>query len=137
MAVTTGVINGNIVGVKQDGVLVACSTGATFNGTNEEIETTCKDNDGAKTTIPGIQTWTITINGNTKNDNTVLNIRAFLELWKSKATSTFTFGTSNSDDPYLEGDGFVSAFTWEGPLNAPSTWSATISPRSEMLLFNT
>lgn len=136
MAQTEGVINGNIVGLYREDVLVGCSTGATFNGTNAEIETTCKDNDGARTTIPGIQAWTITIDGNVKND-TIEGFAEFLALWKSKGTSTFRFGTSNSDDPYLEGDGFISAFTWTGPLNAPSTWNATVSPKTPMHLFNT
>lgn len=136
MAKTTSHINGNIVGVYQDDVLIGCSTGATFNGTNAEIETTCKDDDGARTTIPGIQGWTISINGNVKFDS-VQGFAEFVALWKTKGTATFRFGTSNTDDPYLEGDGFISAFTWEGPLNAPSTWTGTVSPRTEARLFNT
>lgn len=136
MPVTTGVISGNVVGVYRANVLIGCSTGATFNGTNSEIETSCKDNDGAITYEPGAQGWSITINGNAKVDN-VEGMAELMALWKTKGTSTFKYGTSNAADPYLEGQGYISAFTWEGPLNAPSTWSATVSPRGPIYLFNT
>jgi len=76
------------------------------------------------------------INGIAKVDN-VEGMANILEMWKSKSTATFRFGTSNDDDPYLEGEGFVSEFSWEGPLNAPSTWSATIKPMGPIYLVNT
>lgn len=136
MAVTVGVIGGNIVGIYRGNTLIGCSTGATFSGTNAEIETSCKDNDGAVTYTPGAQGWSMSINGNAKVDN-VEGMADILQLWKTKGTSTFKFGTSNADDPYVEGLGYISAFTWEGPLNAPATWSATISPRGPIYLFNT
>lgn len=135
MAKTTNVVSGNIVGIYRAGVLIGCSTGATFTGTNNQVETTCKDNDGAVTYTPGSQDWQMQFNGNVKFDN-IEGFDEILAIWKTKSTATFRFGTSNVDDPFLEGDGFISEFTWEGPLNAPSTWSATILPRGPVYLFN-
>ena len=43
MAKTTGKISGNIRMLYMDNVLVGCTTANGFSGTNEQIETTCKD----------------------------------------------------------------------------------------------
>lgn len=135
MAKTTGVIGGNMVLVYVGGTAIGCTTGATFNGTNEQIETTCKDNDGAKTYTDGSQDWSIEVQGNTKFDATY-GFDELVTAWKSKTEVTVKFGTDNVDDPYLEGAAFISAFSWEGPLNAPSTWSITFSPKGPIYLFN-
>ena len=68
MAITTGVLNGNRVLVFSDNEAIACSTGATLNLTNEQVETTCKDNDGAKTYTAGAQDWSIDCQVNSKLD---------------------------------------------------------------------
>lgn len=136
MAKSTGKIGGNAVLVYQEGELITCTTGATLNINNETIETTCKDNDGARTYEPGSQEWTVEVQGITKYDN-LTNFSAVAELAKSRATVTVKVGTENPDDPYFEGDAFVSAFTYEGPLNAPSTWSITFSAIGPIYLVNT
>lgn len=136
MAVTADVISGNSVGIYRDDALIGCATNASFSGTNNQVESTCKDNDGAVTFTPGSQDWSMQIEGNMKFDN-VEGFRQLLSEWKTKATAEYRYGTGNPDDPFLQGDGFVSELTWEGPLNAPSTWSATISPKGPIYLFNT
>lgn len=137
MSLTTNTITGNKVLFYVDGDAVGCTTGATLNGTNNQIETTCKDNDGAVTYAAGSQDWNIQVTANTKFD-AVVGFQALAALWKTKGTFTARMGTTNSvDDPYFEGDGFISAFTWDGPVNAPSTWSFTVSPRGPLYLYNT
>lgn len=136
MAKSTGKIGGNAVLVYQEGELITCTTGATLSVNNETVETTCKDNNGARTYEPGSQEWTIEVEGITKFD-VVTNFSAIAALAKSAETVLLKYGTENPDDPYWEGEGFVSAFSYEGPLNAPSTWSATFSARGPINLFNT
>jgi predicted secreted protein len=136
MAVTPGTISGNGVLVYVDGVAIGCTTGGTLTGTNNQIETTCKDNDGAVTYAAGSQDWNIQVDGNTKLDAPV-GLPALAELWKNKETVTVRMATSNTvDDPYFEGEAFISSFTWTNPVNAPSTYSVTFSPRGELYLFN-
>lgn len=135
MAKTTGVISGNRLLVFSADEVIACTTGATFNGTNEEIDTTCKDNDGASTSTPGAQTWSIDVTGNAKYD-AAYGLEELQQLFINKNTVTVRFGTENADDSYLEGQAYVSSLSIDAPLNAPATWSITFSPRGPIRLFN-
>jgi hypothetical protein len=137
MAKTTGKLSGNLILVSREGEQLSCTTSATFNGTIERIETTCKDDGGAKTYEAGSIDGTIEVAGISKMD-TVTNFSAIAEAFFNKTTETWQFGSlDNSDDPYIEFEGFVSDLTWEGPLNAPSTWSGTIVPTGPIRMFNT
>lgn len=136
MAVTAGTISGNGVLVYLDGTAIGCTTGGTLTITNNQVETTCKDNDGAVTYAAGSQDWNIQVDGNTKLDAPV-GLQALAELAMSKETVTVRMATANTvDDPYFEGDAFVSSFSWTNPVNAPSTYSVTFSPRGALSLFN-
>lgn len=136
MAVTAGTMSGNGVLVYLEGTAIGCTTGGTLTITNNQIETTCKDDDGAVTYSPGSQDWNIQVDGNTKLDAPV-GLQALAELAMSKDTVTVRMATSNVvDDPYFEGEAFVSSFNWTNPVNAPSTYSVTFSPRGPISLFN-
>lgn len=135
MAKTTGVVSGNRILVFSEDEVIACSTGATFNGTNEEIETSCKDNDGAITSTPGAQNWSIDVTGNAKYD-AAYGLEELQIIWINKTTVTVRFGTENTDDSYLEGEAYISSFSIDAPLNATATWSVTFSPRGPIRLFN-
>lgn len=137
MAKSTGTILGTTVLVSNDGETIACTTNATLTITNEEIETTCKDNNGAKTFVAGSQDWTVEVQGNTKYDAS-FGFSELAALAMSGSTVELIIGSiGNADNPYFQGDAFVSSFTYEGPLNAPSTFSVTYRPRGPLYLFNT
>jgi predicted secreted protein len=136
MAVTAGTISGNGVLIYEGGTAFGCTTGGTLTITNNQIETTCKDDDGAVTYAAGSQDWNIQVDGNTKLD-APKGLQRLAELAMSKETVTVRMATANTvDDPYFEGEAFVSSFTWTNPVNAPSTYSATFSPRGPLYLFN-
>lgn len=135
MAKTTGKISGNLILASLDGETIGCSTGCTLTITNERLETTCKDNDGARTYEPGSQDCSLQVTGITKFD-TVSNFTSIFEAAMSKQTVTWRVESSNADDPYFEFEGFITDCTFEGPLNAPSTWSFTAAPTGPLYLFN-
>lgn len=136
MAKTTGKIGGTAILVDAAGVTIACSTNATLTITNERTETTCKDDDGAKTYEAGSQDWSLELEGITKFD-TVSNFSTVAALAVNKAEVEWVMQTSNSEDPVFTGTGFVGDFTYNAPLNAPSTWSISIAPTGPIALTNT
>ena len=137
MAKTTGKLSGNLIQVSRAGEQVSCSTNATSSLNVERIETTCKDDDGAKTYEPGSMDGSIEVQGITKVD-TVTNFPAIAGAFFGKTEEVWNYGSlDNTDDPYIEFTGFISDLTWEGPLNSPSTWSFTVVPTSRIYLFNT
>jgi hypothetical protein len=50
---------------------------------------------------------------------------------------TWKFGSSNVDDPYWQGEGFISSFNEVANQGATATVDITISPMDEIFLFNT
>lgn len=136
MAKTTGKINGTLILVDAEGTTIGCSTNATFNMTNERLETTCKDDNGAKTYTAGSQDWNLSVEGISIFE-TPSNISTILAAVKGQTIITWTWGTGNADDPTIEGEGFIDNFDWNAPLNEPSTWSFTVAATGDVTITNT
>lgn len=138
MAKTTGKIKGNIRLLYMDDVLVGCMTANALTLNNETIESTCKTGDDPppRTYESGIQDWsmsgTLMVQFDDANQYSAMAAAA-----KGATQHTFKFATSNSDDPYWQGVGFVSQFNENANLNEMMTADITISPKGSLYLFNT
>lgn len=124
---TTGTVKGNLVGVyiNDSGTysLVACGTNATVNISNEMIETVCKDNDGARTVLPGQQSITMTVEGLTAYDN--VGRTELIDAAIDKTELTLRYGSGVAGDPYLQVDAFITSFEESAPLNDSTTFSVS------------
>lgn len=129
---TTGAVKGNLLIVYIDDgdgnglISIACSTQATLSGTNEQIETTCKDNDGAKTYLPGGTDWNITSTGIVKYDAT-RGVDDLGDAFLNKTALTVRYSTNVNGDSYYQGTATITSFSIDAPLNAPATWSVTFT----------
>ena len=124
---TTGTVKGNLVGVYiNDGGtydLVACGTNATVNISNEMIETVCKDNDGARSVLPGQQSITMTVEGLTAYDN--VGRTELIDAAIDKTELTLRYGSGVAGDPYLQVDAFITSFEESAPLNDSTSFSVS------------
>ena len=124
---TTGTVKGNLVGVyiNDSGTysLVACGTNATVNISNEMIETVCKDNDGARTVLPGQQSITMTVEGLTAYDN--VGRTELIDAAIDKTELTLRYGSGVNGDPYLQVDAFITSFEESAPLNDSTSFSVS------------
>ena len=128
---TTGTVKGNLVGVYiSDGVtptpgydLIACGTNASLNITNDMIETVCKDNDGARSVLPGQQSINITIEGLTAFDN-VGRTELFAAV-KDKTQLTLRYGSGVAGDPYVQVNAYITSFEETAPLNDSTSFSVS------------
>ena len=136
MAKTTGKINGTLILVDAEGTTIGCSTNATFTITNERLETTCKDDNGAKTYSAGSQDWTLECEGmviyETPSNHSTIAAYAI-----GQTQVSWTFGTDNASDPVFSGEGFIESLTINAPLNAPATWSFTVAAMGSLTMTNT
>ncbi len=121
---TTGTVKGNLVGVyiqDADGSgdtafdLIACGTNASLNITNEMIETVCKDNDGARSVLPGQQGVNMSIEGLTAYDN--VGRTALFAAVKDKTKLTLQYGSGVTGDPFVQVDAYITSFEETAPLN--------------------
>ena len=128
---TTGTVKGNLVGIYiSDGAtptpaysLIACGTNASLSITNEMIETVCKDNDGARSVLPGQQSVNMTIEGLTAYDN-----HGRTELFaavKDKTQLTLRYGSGVTGDPFVQVDAYITSFEESAPLNDSTSFNVS------------
>ena len=115
-------VKGNSVLVYIDNVAIGCLTGCTFTSNGNTIDTTCKDNDGAPESLPSKGPWSISFNGNFKTDS-VVGLEQLLAIRRNLSLAQLKFGGDNVGDLYIIGQGYLNQLTWDGPLNAASTFS--------------
>ena len=125
---TTGTVKGNLVGVYindgSDGYdLIACGTNASLNITNDMIETVCKDNDGARSVLPGQQSVSISIEGLTAYNN-VGRTQLFASV-KDKTLLTLQYGTGVTGDAFVQVDAYITSFEETAPLNDSTSFSVS------------
>lgn len=94
---TTGSFKGNKIVPIWDGVAIGCTTDFTFDGSNSEIDATCKDNDGAKSTLPGEQSITMSAAGLQVYDATS-GIEQLMSDFANKVEETLAWSTGVSGD---------------------------------------
>lgn len=124
-------INGNAVLVFVNDVAIGCLTGCSMSVDLDEVITTCKDNDGAKTSLPGGVNWGIDFDGNFDTSATV-GLSQLLDIVLGKTLISVRFGLDTSGGLYLTGSAYLSSVKWEGPLNAASKFTGKVIPASAL-----
>lgn len=120
------IVNGNKIGVYVNEQLIGCLTSNDFSSTNEEIDVTCKDNDGARQVLPGGNTSEITFEGNFDPASSY-GFEDLLGVHKDKTRVGIKYAQSGSGGVYIIGYAYLNTLSWSGPLNAASTFSGTFS----------
>lgn len=125
MALTEGVVNGNHLLLFIDGDPIACSTNVEISYTNEQIDVTCKDNDGARQFLLGSGDWTITCDFFFKFD-AAFGAKDVWELALNKTECEAMFSNENAGDFRLVGNALISSINSVAPLNGGATVSVTL-----------
>lgn len=124
------IINGNQLLVFIDGQAIGCTDNCELASTKETIDTTCKDNNGARQVLSGSQSWTITCTGKWDFAST-LGPQALYAAHKNgtrvgiKMAITDTSGNEESGKSYFIGYALLNGFNVAGPLNSAATFSLT------------
>lgn len=122
------VVNGNDIGVYIGGVLIGCLTSNTFNSQREEIVTTCKDNNGAKTVLLGGLDASVDFEGNF-NPASTYSFGDLVALHKNKTEVSLAFG--DNTNLTIHAQALLPTLSWSGPLNAASTFSGKFTVTGE------
>jgi hypothetical protein len=119
-------VNGNDVGIYVEGSLIGCLTNATFSSSNEEIDVTCKDNDGARAILPGGQTAEVTFEGYFDPAATY-GFQDLVAINKNRTKVWVKMSYDGTDSLTITGYAYLNQIEWTGPLNAGSTFSGTFT----------
>lgn len=124
-----GKVKGNSLLVYKDDVAIGCTTECEFSSTNEEIDATCKDNDGAYDSLSGGNTSQITFSGLYDTDAAV-GLSEVLTAHKDKTEIAVRMGISGSGGLYIQAArAVINQLTINGPLNGVMTYNGTINIR--------
>lgn len=116
-------IKGNSLLVYVNDVAIGCLNNNEFNSENTEITTTCKDNDGQETSLPGGNNASITFEG-TWETSATYGFRQLLGIHKNKTEVAVRMGVSGLD--YIQSSSaYLNSLTWTGPLNAATVFNGT------------
>src|SRR5687767_6333554 len=111
-------IKGNSLLVYINDVAIGCLNDNEFTSENAEIPTTCKDNDGQETTLPGGNTAAISFSG-TYDTSATYGLSQLLDAHKNKNEIGVRMGISGSGGLYIQStSAYINSMTWSGPLNA-------------------
>jgi hypothetical protein len=116
--------NGNDVHIYVGGVKIGCLTGASLTSNRTEIDVTCKDNNGDRAVILGGAVTDITFNGFFVPDS-AYGLEDLMDLYIAKSEVSLAYGDLSELTIYTQA--YLQSVTWDGPLNAGSTFSGKFS----------
>ena len=119
-------VKGNSVLVYLNDVAIGCLNNNEFQSTNEEIDATCKDNDGARNVLPGGNQWSISFDGTFETGSTV-GLEELLGVHKNKTLVGVRMGVAGSGGLYIQGEAYLNELNWSGPLNAAAVFSGSFT----------
>lgn len=122
-------VKGNALLVYKDSVAIGCTTNCEFSSTNEEIDATCKDNDGAYDSLSGNNTAQITFEALYDTGSTE-GLSEVLEAHKNKTEIAVRMGIAGTGGLYIQAArAVISQLNIAGQLNSAMTYNGTINIR--------
>lgn len=118
-------VKGNSLLVYVNDVAIGCLDNNEFQSTNEEIDTTCKDNDGQFTSLPGGNNATITFDG-TFETSATYGWDELVLIHKNKTEVAVRMGIAGSGGSYIQStSAYLNQLNWSGPLNAKTVFNGS------------
>lgn len=124
---------GNAVLFFLDEAAIGCTTSGSITIEGQEIETTCKDNNGAYSSVIGSDRWTGEVGGNWDTEAGV-GVPELLAYKKNKTLIGVKMsvvnpvnGTEVSGGVYFIGYAYIQSFTLNSDLNSPASFSCSLS----------
>jgi hypothetical protein len=118
-------VKGNSLLVYVNDVAIGCLDNNEFQSTNEEIDTTCKDNDGQFTSLPGGNNATITFDG-TFETSATYGWDELVLVHKNKTEVAVRMGIASSGGAYIQStSAYLNQLNWSGPLNAKTVFNGS------------
>jgi predicted secreted protein len=122
---TTGDHLGNLRLMYVDDVAIGCTTSMSLSLSSESVDSTCKDNNGARQSLAGQQNWSVSIAGNQVFENTV-SVDDLVTLWKNRTEFECKLSTNVTGDVEYTGDAYIESMEIVDNVNEVATWTANV-----------
>lgn len=123
---TTGHFSGTLLNIIVNGEIVGCQRDSSLEEQFETIDATCKDDGGARKSLPGQLSWSATMDAVTVYDaeNGITQLRAIM---RAKQLCSVSFTTGIPGDPIQTGQAYITGLTENAPMNDVATYSITFT----------
>lgn len=128
---TTGIVEGNALLLYIDGEPIVCTTEASFDFSREIIESTCKDNNGARQIKLGGTSGTFSVSGLWKFDG-AYQVDDLMTAFLAGTLLTARWTTDETGDFYLEADVYITNISGASPVNDNVTFDVTFEITGEI-----
>lgn len=128
------VVNGNDIGLYVENQLIGCLTSSDFNSQNDEIDVTCKDNNGARQVLPGGNQSSFPFAG-LFNPSSSYGFKDLVAIHKNKTRVWVKMLSDNNLT--ITCYAYLNTLAWSAPLNAGSTFSGTFTVDGEWTYYTT
>jgi predicted secreted protein len=130
---TIGTVEGNIIGIYVDDVLIACATSATLDLTTALTDSTCKDNNGAEQVLPGQKSWSMALDGMLAFDATYGWVD-LVTAWDDSTLLTVKWGDEEVGDESYTGSAYIDSLSASAPLNEVTTYNVNFRGTGTLLI---
>jgi predicted secreted protein len=130
---TAGTVEGNIIGIYVDDVLIACATSATLDLTTALTDSTCKDNNGAEQVLPGQKSWSMALDGMLAFDATYGWVD-LVTAWDDSTLLTVKWGDEEVGDESYTGSAYIDSLSASAPLNEVTTYNVNFRGTGTLLI---
>lgn len=122
---TTGDHLGNLRLLYIDDEVVGCTTTMSASFSSESVDATCKDNNGARQSLPGQQNASVSVAGYQVFNQTV-SIDDLLDLWQGRTEFEARLSTNVTGDTEIVGSAYIESIEVTDNVNEAASWSANI-----------
>lgn len=126
MAMTTGIVNSNLLIIQVGSTTISCLTDASLSVSRATRDTTCKDNVGAwKSDLGAIKSWEVSGSALFSFDGTY-TFEDLFALMGTDTPATIKWGSTNAGDKVYSGSGLLTSLEASSPgTNENATYSFT------------
>lgn len=122
---TTGDHLGNLRLLYIDDEVVGCTTTMSASFSSESVDATCKDNNGARQSLPGQQNASVAVAGYQVFNQTV-SCDDLWNLWKNRTEFEARLSTNVSGDNEFVGTAYFESIEFTDNVNEAAAWSGNI-----------
>jgi len=126
-------VKGMLLNVSINGAPLQCETSADFSYSIEMLPATNPNEGRWRNFIPGVQTWSVTVNGNLLLRSLGADFKTLVESAKSGEKLWLRFGTMQDVTPKYAIEGYVypSSLALSAPVTELASWSVTFQGLGE------
>ena len=122
---TTGIMNGTVLGVYNDGTLIAHATESSISMSMDTRDASTKDSGGYRDLLEGARSGSISVSALYEDLTTKEGVDDLMTLFNARTAVTVKFSTEEADDHYWSASAYLTSLELSASKEDNVTYSAS------------